>query len=193
MRLFLAYDFESTIVSEIEKISSFLKKEFEDNPNFTKNFKANFVDTSSIHITLKFFEDEDENLIVNSLRNSNEDFSLHNYDFYLLGLNAFPDKNQPKVLVLPVYDEANLIEKNFLKIEKILNSVGIKKETRKFKPHLTIARIKYCNFNSFDNFNYWGKLIIYESDKLKFKLNKLKLYQSILTPEKPIYKEMYEF
>ncbi len=193
MRLFLAYDFESETITDIEKISLFLRKEFNSNPLFAKNFKVNFVESSSIHITLKFFEDEDPELIINSLKNSKEDFSLENYIFYLLGLSAFPDKKQPKVIVLPVLGEKSLIEKNFLKIEQILNNVGIEKEVRRFKPHLTIARIKYCSYDSFKDFKYWGKLAGLEKDKLDFKLNKLKLYQSILTPEKPIYKEMYEF
>ncbi|MEJ5273470.1 MAG: 2'-5' RNA ligase family protein, partial [Spirochaetota bacterium] len=95
---------------------------------------------------------------------------------------------------ITLFDEGiKIIENKFNEIEKILDNIGIKKEQRSFKPHLTIARVKYADFNCFNNFKYWGKLIGFEENKLIFKLNKLKLYQSILTPQKPIYKVIYEF
>lgn len=193
MRLFLAYDFENDFLLKIEKISSLLKEEFKENPNFGKSLKINFVDPSLMHITLKFLEDENPEKIINSLIKSLDNFSLNNQDFFLSGLDAFPNKKQPKVIVLPVLDEKKIIENKFNEIEKILDNIGIKKEQRSFKPHLTIARVKYADFNCFNNFKYWSKLIGFEENKLIFKLNKLKLYQSILTPQKPIYKVIHEF
>ncbi len=189
MRLFLAYCLEDEILLKIENITQILKKEFSN----AKELKLNYVDISSIHITIKFFENQKADKIINSLNSYKYNYSLIDKEFYLRGLDAFPNKKEPKVIILPIEDNNNLLLKNFEAVEAILEKSDIKKEDRKFKPHLTIARIKYQKYGYFDDFKYWNQLPGLNIEKLAFKGSKLKLFQSIITPEKPIYKELYEF
>ncbi|MFN3411934.1 MAG: RNA 2',3'-cyclic phosphodiesterase [Exilispira sp.] len=190
MRLFLAYNFDEQIIDIIENSIVFIKDKLKEKSKSDLNFKINYVRRDSYHITIKFFEDQNPDYIIKLLKNSSENFSLNGIFFSLKGLNAFPDKKQPRVLIYPVFDEKKLIERNFNIVEEILFKGGINKESKRFNPHLTIARIKYCTKTFFNDFEYWGKYPGIESKELFFNLGKLKLYQSTLTPEGPIYKEL---
>ena len=188
MRLFLAYSFNDVFLQKIEIISNCLKDEL-----LNRGAKINFVETSSVHITIKFLEDEKPETIINSITKNGFNFSLDKEEFYISSLTAFPNKKEPKILVLPIEDNKKLLIRNFEVLENILEKSGINRELRDFKPHITVARIKYPYNIAFNNFKYWGILPGIKEDKLSFRVSKLKLFQSILTPTKPIYKEIYEF
>lgn len=195
MRMFLAYNFNVEFLDEIDKTIEKLKGEIfnkfiSKNNIYINDIKINFVEKSSMHITIKFFEDEDPEKIINLLKGN--DFSLTDKKFTISGLDAFPNKNYPKVLIFPVIDNEKLIENNFNIIENLLEKGSISKEKNKFKPHLTIGRIKYINQNFLSKIDFWGYLPLNEKGR-EFNLGKLRLYQSILTPKKPIYKILYEF
>lgn len=193
MRLFLAYTFDDALLAKLKKIIDIIKIEFDQQISREKNINIKYVDISDIHLTIKFFENQNPDLIINALKKYNFNFNREEYLFNLSGLDAFPNRKEPKVLILKIHNNQNIIEKNQKDIEKILEKIGINKENRRFIPHLTLARIKNFSYFNFNNFNLWETLPGFEVQKLDFSLGKLKLFQSILTPTKPIYKEIYEF
>lgn len=193
MRLFLAYTFDDTLLAKLKKIIEIIKIEFDQQISRERNINIKYVDISDIHLTIKFFENQNPDLIINSLRNYNFNFNREEYLFNVGGLDAFPNRKEPKVLILKIFDDHKIIEKNQNDIENILEKVGINRENRKFIPHLTLARIKNYSFFTFNKIKLWETIPGFEVQKLDFSLGKLKLFQSILTPTKPIYKEIFEF
>lgn len=95
-----------------------------------------------LHITLKFLgtvESELSEKIVKELfgeLKNTESFSL---DFD--ELDVFPNMRKPRVLVLKLVNSAE-IQCLHKEVEKACSKYGFDTETRKFKPHITIGRIK---------------------------------------------------
>lgn len=63
-------------------------------------------------------------------------------------IDAFPDFRRPRVLVLRLENNKEFQDLNSI-LEDELSSLGIKKEERKFIPHITIGRINK-NFRAMD-------------------------------------------
>ncbi|HOV45882.1 MAG: RNA 2',3'-cyclic phosphodiesterase [Spirochaetes bacterium] len=219
MRLFLAYRIDNFTINKIKKFSDELKNNLNYSNINNSMIRINWVDPCDMHITIQFIPQYDPQKIIDTLINSKHSFSLENYNFKLNGLQAFPDTRQPSVLILPVEDSSNVFSSVAYDLFNILEKLGLEGEKRKFKPHITLARIKYkqCikddlnnrsklnlrnndfkEFKIFLNFP-WGRLSMDNNtenismESFSFKGSKLFLFQSILTPQKPIYKELYSF
>lgn len=219
MRLFLAYRIDNFAINKIKEFSDELKNNLNYSSINNSKIKINWVDPLDMHITIQFIPQYDPQKIIDAIINSKQSFSLENFNFKLNGLQAFPDTRQPSVLILPVEDSSNLFSSIAYDLFYILGKLGIESEKRKFKPHITLARIKYKqeikddlsnrsklnsrnnDFNEFKIFlNFpWGRLSMDNNkenisiESFSFKGSKLFLFQSILTPQKPIYKEIYSF
>ncbi len=104
--------------------------------------KIKKIKPENIHITLKFLGDtsiEKIPIIIASLQQATKEFGGLNLE--IEKTNIF-NKNNPRTLVL-IFKENKNLNKLFIKIEEILFNNGISnKENKKFKPHITIARIK---------------------------------------------------
>lgn len=91
----------------------------------------------AMHITLRFIGESPEgNLkrIISSL----ERISHPQFEISLAGLGAFPSPARPNVLWVGCHSDslATLAQS----VDASLSATGIKKESRPFSPHLTIAR-----------------------------------------------------
>ena len=208
MRLFLAYRIDNFAINKIKEFSDELKNNLNYSSINNSKIKINWVDPLDMHITIQFIPQYDPQKIIDALINSKQSFSLENFNFKLNGLQAFPDTRQPSVLILPVEDSSNLFSSIAYDLFNILGKLGIESEKRKFKPHITLARIKYKqeikddlsnrsklnsrnnDFNEFKIFlNFpWGRLSMDNNkenisiESFSFKGSKLFLFQSILTP-----------
>ncbi len=137
-----------------------------------------------LHITLKFIGNMDENLLeqikcdllfIENLRKLNG--VIKNFGFF------FRD-DYPSILWASIYisPEVNRIVAN---LEDIFSGYGIPKEKRKFKPHLTLLRIKKDPGKDFIN-NF--KAVNFEP--LFFQSDKIILFQSELTKSGSKYYEL---
>lgn len=101
-----------------------------------------WVPIENIHLTLKFLGDVNENLIPEIknrlivLKNKYNPFKID-----IKGTGAFPSPKYPNVLWIGV-EPSDQLERLHLDIEDAMYEFGIKKEDRKFSPHLTIGRVK---------------------------------------------------
>ncbi len=179
MRLFIAVDIPLLIKKKIEEIVFQLKQELTDLP-------IKWVSSENIHITLKFIGEvlEDEfNQINNSLK------KIHFNSFQLkVNEGAFlPQKGKPRILFLDL--TGNELKKLVLEIENKLKEIGISKEKREFKAHITIARIK----NKINKSEI--KLFIEKTKNFNevFSVSEFALYKSALQRTAPIYtkKQIY--
>ncbi len=185
LRLFIAVDLPDIIKDKIEAIT----KPFLNKINCKKVKKENF------HLTLKFLGNIDINLIekIENIMDSIEKEEIRFY-FKLQDSGYFPYNRYPSVLWISLKDEMN----NILKINeylenKIEETFGIKKEKRRFVPHITIARIRKSNEKILYKVEDFLPKINKELQRIEiFEVKKIILFKSELKKEGAIYTPLYE-
>ena len=99
--------------------------------------------TQTLHVTLKFYGDVDAgglDRLVDELG-----CALSGSEFFEIehrGIGAFPHQRRPTTLWTGVVDETPLLETLNAEIEKTSSKLGYAAETRPFRPHLTIGRVR---------------------------------------------------
>ena len=130
---------------------------------------------NKLHITLKFLGDVGENmteLIITQL--DKIIYDKFTAEFSKFGI--FFRDNQPKILWVGLKENRQLFEVQ-KKVEENLELLGFEKEKRKFKPHITLLRLKgkedIIKINNFRNVKL---------PQIKFNMEKILLIKSILQP-----------
>ncbi|MFA5296477.1 MAG: RNA 2',3'-cyclic phosphodiesterase [Methanoregulaceae archaeon] len=133
VRLFVAIDLPARVRERLRGPQEHLK---------TSRSQLNFVDPSLIHITLKFIgevkEKEAERIMaaLSPLR-------FPPYELRITGISA-NNLRQPRVIWCDIADDGNSALLH-AKIEDALLPLGIPRDTRPFRPHATLARVKQAD------------------------------------------------
>ena len=180
-RLFIAVEIENqTCKDSLLNIQSLIP-----------SFLAKKPSKDHMHITLKFLGDIKIDLIP-SIKSALERVSFFPFDLVFNLTGAFPTKEKPRVLWVDLSKGQHELETLTIQINQILSDLGIEKERREFRPHMTLARIKkpirqpLRALNEFYNFTInTDNLNDYTSSVTKFLLKK-----STLTPSGPIYEDL---
>lgn len=141
-----------------------------------------------LHITLKFLGDVQENLIpvikdeLQSIAECSEPCLLSFKKF-----GVFSKGNDPKILFVDLNDCVNL-NRIVSRIEESFTKIGFKKETRNFKPHVTLLR-----FKGSENKNEILKLLEASIPQNYFKADKMHLLKSELKPSGSIYTSIQKY
>ncbi|MEC4686390.1 MAG: RNA 2',3'-cyclic phosphodiesterase [Nitrospirota bacterium] len=133
MRCFIAIDIGEEMKKELDAFMKGLKKLAPD---------VKWLSGNHIHLTLKFLGNTDENLVERIKASLESVASCHRkFNLTVAGAGGFPDYSRPRVLWVGINrsEELNLLYNN---IESAMELLGFERETRKFRPHLTIARVK---------------------------------------------------
>jgi 2'-5' RNA ligase len=175
-RLFVALNMHETVKSKLIELRDSVAG---------SNFK--WEAREKLHLTLKFIGDVPE---VNLIPIKSELDFLHNFDLVkcsIINFGFFFRDKKPSILWAGLNIEKSIfkiIENIDLKLEKF----SVKKESRKFSPHLTLLRIKKdpgINFvNSFKNFTF---------EPLNFTANTISLFRSELHPSGSKYFEIKNY
>ena len=170
MRLFIAIE----IPEDIKEYISELQEQID-----TQNNKIGFVNKNSIHLTLKFLG-EVQSSKLEEIKNNLKKITFNSFSVVLDNIGFFPSESNIRVIWIGLKPEDNVIElqKN---IDENLKSL-FKKE-KDFKPHLTLARVKYIENKP----DFVNKLKNLQVKKLSFDVKSFFLIESKLTPEGPIY------
>ena len=147
------------------------------------NVKAKPVELHNMHFTVQFLGEVSEEMIrkISGALNSIE-FSIFSITFASIG--AFPKPNSPRVIWVGVNDGANELEKLAEIIRAKLSNIGFSPD-KKFKPHVTIFRVK----SKVEDLA--GKLEKFSSYSFgKQEISEIKLKKSELTPNGPIYTDL---
>ena len=175
MRTFVAVEISKREI--LKKIQTFQEK-------IKIDAKATRVD--QIHFTLQFLGEIDEEKCERVKDVLNEiDFS--GFEISLKGIGGFPNFKNPRVIWVGI--EKNGAEK----LTELANEIGTKltilgfEKERKFKPHLTVFRIrkKIGNIST----------IMKDFEAEEFgteKISKIKLKKSVLSPKGPEYSDLLE-
>jgi len=102
-----------------------------------------WVKPENLHLTLKFLGDiEEENLpkLEEAMNSSTEMIKPFKYE--LVNVGCFPNYKRPRVLWIGVEDSEDRLLLLHQNIESEFTKQDFPKESRKFTPHLTIARVK---------------------------------------------------
>ena len=172
MRTFVAIEVSNKdVLNSIHKIQTEL------------NIKAKPVELHNMHFTVQFLGEVSEEMVgkISDALNSIE-FSAFSISF--MGVGVFPKPSFPRVIWIGTNDGVNELEKLAEMIRTKLSQIGFHPD-KKFKPHVTIFRVKNKiegmsdKLEKFSSYNF-GKQTVSE----------IKLKKSELTPNGPIYTDL---
>ena len=172
MRTFIAIEInDQGVLNSIHKIQAEL------------NIKAKPVELHNMHFTVQFLGEVSEEMVrkISDALNSIE-FSTFSISF--MGVGVFPKPSFPRVIWIGTNDGVNELEKLAEMIRTKLSQIGFHPD-KKFKPHVTIFRVKNKiegmsdKLEKFSSYNF-GKQTVSE----------IKLKKSELTPNGPIYTDL---
>ena len=175
MRVFVAVEISNKKI--LKKIQTFQK-------NVQIDAKPTKID--QIHFTLEFLGEIDQ-VKCDQVKDVMKKISFSSFDISLKGVGGFPNMKNPRVIWIGV--DKNGAEK----LTSIANEIGMKltalgfENSKKFKPHLTIFRIKkkIGNISS----------LMQEYETVEFgseTVSKIKLKKSVLSPDGPEYSDLLE-
>ena len=172
MRTFIAIEVnDQDVLNSIHKIQTEL------------NIKAKPVELHNMHFTVQFLGEISEEKVrkISDALNSIK-FSAFSISFASIGV--FPKPNSPRVIWIGTNDGINELEKLAEIIRSKLSHLGFSPD-KKFKPHVTIFRVKNKIEGISDKLEklssyYFGKQTVSE----------IKLKKSELTPNGPVYTDL---
>lgn len=136
--------------------------------------KYRWETSAKIHLTIKFIGEVEENLVKDIDHELNFVEKFESLDFLVKRFGFFFRANEPKILWVGLETQEsiyNLAEE----LNQRLSKFSIPVEKRRFKPHLTMLRIKnnpgsdfinkFKNY-SFDNFNFTSREITLVKSRL---------------------------
>ena len=172
MRIFVAIEInDKNVLDSISKIQSELK------------INAKPVKIQNLHFTVQFLGEVSDHIVEKISRElCGLEFTPFSISFS--GVGVFPKPNNPRVVWVGTNDGISKLEELVVGIQKKLSCFGFSPD-KKFKPHVTIFRIKNKIgdiTNELEKLSgyYFGKQMISE----------VKLKKSELTPNGPIYTDL---
>jgi 2'-5' RNA ligase len=172
MRTFVAIEVnDNNVLNSIQQVQSEL------------NIKAKRVELHNMHFTVQFLGEVSEDMVkkISDALNSIE-FSKFSITFASIGV--FPNTNSPRVIWIGVDEGINELEKLAETIRSKLSRVGFRAD-KKFKPHVTIFRVK----NKIEGLS--DKLEKFSSRSFGIQsVLEIKLKKSELMPNGPIYTDL---
>ena len=101
------------------------------------------VRPKNMHLTLKFFGDVSSarvDSIVGAITRAAE--AIRPFTLRLGNVGAYPNNRNPRILWVGLDGDVVSLHEAHRRIETCLGEINIKPDSRKFRPHLTIARLR---------------------------------------------------
>ena len=136
LRLFFAVELPEEVRARAAEHATRLRQSFPD-------VRAGWERPEKLHVTLKFLGDVDEPRAP-SLRRAAEAATrgLSSFALTVEGTGSFPPRGAPRVLWLGLRDDSGRLAHLQSQLERECEREGFPRETRPFKPHLTLARLR---------------------------------------------------
>jgi 2'-5' RNA ligase len=179
IRAFIAVELPSFLKKELGRIESVLKA-----GNTTP---VKWVDFESIHLTLKFLGDIESSRVGEIIEGiKNACVGISPFELKIKGLGVFPNPARTRIAwvgLVDATDELSLLQRN---IESEMEKLEYERETRKFSPHLTLARVR--DQATPDERERFGNLVTataFSSERIT--VNSVSLMKSHLTRQGALY------
>jgi 2'-5' RNA ligase len=146
------------------------------------------VERENIHLTLKFLGDVSTPRLA-EVKSSLKQLAFPAFTGEIKGAGAFPNLNHMNVIWVGVNEGWSQVEQIYEQVEKLLSSLGFRRENRPFSPHITIARVRsgkkrdeIANFLRHLSEESFGTITV----------DRVRLKQSILSSSGPKYSTLLE-
>lgn len=175
-RAFIAIDLSESVRSSLSEAQEVIKRQ---------GFGVKWVRPPNIHLTLKFLGNidvADVERIADAMALATKDYTA--ISLVAMGVGVFPDIRRPRVIWAGLSGQLEILQDIQRLLDDHLAILGFSKESRGFKAHLTLGRIK-------------GKI---SSERLKaamselegfeskpFDVNQIILFKSELLPRGAVY------
>lgn len=180
IRLFIAWPLAPEVEQELGRIGFLLKQ---------KGGRVSWVAPKNIHLTARFLGDTDEKL-VGDLKNLINEVAERSNPVTLTidKLGTFPDLKRPRVIWAGLAGDTSPLQLTTDLIERGVCELGFSPEPKKFKPHLTLGRVKdpqgvEALMMAVQQFRPSPTAVV---------LDRLVLFKSTLTPQGSIYERLHE-
>ncbi len=176
MRLFAGLELPSDYQNMLEKIKAAWEDRFTSRIAWTR--------PGNWHLTLKFLGEVNQEKL-QRIREYIQDVKFERFQLQAGRAGFFGSRGQYRVAWIGLDSGADRAAELALKIDNELADMGFAKETRPFRGHLTVARIK--KFNRHDP---WSEFADYTQsiEWPEFRVSRVVLWQSILNASGPQYK-----
>ena len=106
-------------------------------------FPLRWVQLAQLHLTLKFLGDIPETLVP-TITDVMQSVAMEHVSFHIAarGLGCFPTPARPRVLWMGLVDIQHALVSLQQHLDAALGRQGIRRESKPFHPHLTLARIR---------------------------------------------------
>lgn len=184
VRAFVAIELPSSVKSALSQLQDNLKR--------SEHASVKWVDTGSIHLTLKFLGNIATETIPELTKVISEAASgITPFHLELGELGVFPNLRAPRVVWVGLRDETATLSVLQENIESALIPLGFPPENRAFSPHLTLGRVR--ERASPGERRSLGQAVA--SSKVAsmepFPVDSLSLMRSTLTREGAVYSRLY--
>jgi len=146
------------------------------------------VERENIHLTLKFLGNVTAPRL-GEVKSSLQQLLFSAFTAEIKGAGAFPNLNHMNVIWVGVNEGWSQVEQIYEQVEKLLSSLGFRRENRPFSPHITVARVR-SGRNRDEIANFLRRLGHATFGKIN--VNKVRLKQSILSSSGPKYSTLLD-
>ena len=134
MRTFIAIELDEGIRSRLADAAERLRG---------AGCKVRWVKPDRMHLTLKFLGEIDPSALdAVALAMATAAEGGAPFRIQVAGLGAFPPRGAPRVVWAGVRDAAGALAEVHKRLDEALGVWGFERETRAFRPHLTLGRVK---------------------------------------------------
>jgi 2'-5' RNA ligase len=180
IRAFLSIDIEDErLINRIVELQDCLDK---------KASKLKIVEPENLHFTWRFFGDTPVERI-ESIREALQELEFQSFTITIGGVGAFPNTRRPNVIWVGALENAKMMQELKAATDLLLEKIGYRKETKKFTPHATIARVRQVldRERASQNLDTLSGEVVGE-----MVVTSIRMTSSTLTPQGSIYDTLWE-
>jgi len=176
VRTFVALDLDEAILDALDEVHAKL-----DDPGA----KIRWVATSNIHVTMQFLGDVEDGMTREVCETAARAArQIPPFDFEIRGVVCVPPSGQIRMIWANVLDTSGRMGELHDVLAGEMKALGFEGEKRRFKPHLTLGRVKYVpdprGFRETAKGYQDARFGIQHADELV-------TYSSQLRPDGPVY------
>ena len=134
LRVFLALDFDEPVKKQLLRLQERLTG---------VGAEVRWVRAEHIHLTMKFLGDVPDTVAADVCRlGQNLAAEFEPFEFTAVGAGCFSNHGRPRVIWVGVEDPSGSVRRLHDRIETTLAPLGLRRELRAFKPHITLGRVR---------------------------------------------------
>jgi len=143
---------------------------------------ARWIEPDQMHVTLTFLGEQPMN-VYREVCDSLEGLEFAPFELRFQSVNFFGSKKAPRILWADVCSSPELLTLQ-KKVSKHCRALGIKIESRRFRPHLTLARLNSVSFADLAR----SLETLYLAQTEPFWIDSFQLFSSRLHPNGAVYR-----